>query len=148
MFDKNVDTKMYQQLTKTFEWFQTSCNIVECLHKYNTQQNESLNMPLSRYVPKFKHYRTSVPLDTRIRCVIWSYNIGYDLFHLTFSANLGGTDRIGKQHRCWECAGQVGNWNVEDWWYTIPDQWKMTTMRPLNSKSKGFWPTKNVFNFV
>ncbi len=56
--DKNVDSKMYQQLQKAVQRFQTSCNIIECLHKYYTQQNEALNMSVSRYVPNFKHYGT------------------------------------------------------------------------------------------
>ena len=98
LYDKVVDPKMYQQLKKAVERFQTSRNIIECLHKYDTQQNEALNMSVSRYVPKFKHCGTSMSLDTRIRCVIGSHNMGYDLFYSTLLANLGCTDRKDREN--------------------------------------------------
>ena len=68
LFDRNVDAKMYQQLTDAFSKFQTEKIIQECLHEYDTQINEGLNMTVSRYVPKFEHYGTTMSLDTRIRC--------------------------------------------------------------------------------
>ena len=55
-------------------------------------KNEALNMSVSRYVHKFKHYGTSMSLDTRIRCAIGSYNMGYDLLNSTLLDNLGCTD--------------------------------------------------------
>ena len=56
MYSKISHKKMYDQLTHAVERFQTEDNVKECLHKYDTQHNEGLNMSVSCYVPKFKHY--------------------------------------------------------------------------------------------
>ena len=80
---------MYEQLCSAVARFQTKKNILECLHKYDTQQNESLNMSVSRYVPKFKHFGTTMALDTRVRCVIGVRNLGYANFYNTLLFNLG-----------------------------------------------------------
>ena len=55
---------MYSQLKESVARFQTEQNVIECLHKYGTQSNEGLNMSVSRYIPKFKHYGTSMSLNT------------------------------------------------------------------------------------
>ena len=89
LFNKQVDTKMYQQLLQVLERFQTDDNIRDCLHKYDTQMNEGLNMSVSRYVPKFKHYGTTMSLDTRLRCVIGQHNMGYESYYKTLLYNLG-----------------------------------------------------------
>ena len=69
---------MYDQLKEAVARFQTEENVRECLHKYDTQTNEGLKMLVSRYTPKFKHYGTTISLDTRIRCVVGHHNMGYD----------------------------------------------------------------------
>ena len=89
LFDKTKDTKMYDQLKSSVARFQTEKNVTECLHKYDTQSNEGLNMSVSRYVPKFKHYGTSMSLDTRVRCVIGTNNMGYTTYYKTLLTNLG-----------------------------------------------------------
>ena len=67
-------------------------------------------MSVSRYVPKFKNYGTSMSLDTRVRCVIGSHNMGYTTYYKTLLCKLGcleenddknchissGISRIGK----------------------------------------------------
>ena len=80
---------MYKQLTDAVARFQSEKNIKECLHKYDTQINEGLNMTVSRYVPKFKHYGTTMSLDTRIRCVVGQHNMGYATYYSTLLKNLG-----------------------------------------------------------
>ena len=70
MYDKKLDIKTYHQLTEAVRTFTTDEIIKETLHDFDTQQNEALNMAVSRYVPKFKHYGTTCALDTRVRCVI------------------------------------------------------------------------------
>lgn len=70
MYDKKLDLKTYNQLTEAVETFTTDENIKEMLHTFDTQQNEALNMTVSRYVPKFKHFGTTMALNTRVRCVI------------------------------------------------------------------------------
>ena len=99
LYEENADPKMYEQLKKAVERFQTKENIVECLHKYDTQQNEGLNMSVSRYVPKFKHYGTSMSLDTRIRCVVGTHNMGYSTFYSTLLANLGCIEKRDGENR-------------------------------------------------
>ena len=77
MFQKTENEREYKQLCAAVERFQSDENIRECLHPYNTQLNESLNMCVSRYVPKFKHFGTTMSLDSRVRCVIGVHNVGY-----------------------------------------------------------------------
>ena len=98
LYCKTVDSKMYDQLNSSLERFQTDQNITECLHKYDTQTNEGLNMAVSRYVPKNKHYGTSMSLDTRVRCVIGTRNMGYSSYFKTLLRNLGCLDENDKEN--------------------------------------------------
>ena len=102
LYDKDKHNKMYQQLKEVVTRFQTEENIRECLHKYDTQVNEGLNMSVSRYVPKFKHYGTTMSLDTRIRCVIGHHNMGYETYYKTLLYNLGC---LQKDDNCHLSAG-------------------------------------------
>ena len=74
---------MYQQLNDAIEVFKSEENVKETLHDYSTQQNEALNMAVSRYVPKFKHFGTTTSLDTRIRCAIGTHNVSHRTFYST-----------------------------------------------------------------
>ena len=89
LFDKTKNKKMYDQLLNAVSRFQTEQAIRECLHKFDTNQNESLNMSVARQVPKFKHFGTTVTLDSRVRNVIGVHNMGYDAYYLTLLYNLG-----------------------------------------------------------
>ena len=50
------------------------------------------NTSVSRYVPTFKHLGTTMALDTRVRCVIGTWNMGYENYYLTLLTNLGCID--------------------------------------------------------
>ena len=89
LFIKSEEPRMYKQLTDAVARFQSEKNIKECLHKYDTQINEGLNMTVSQDVPKFKHYGTTMSLDTRIRCVVGQHNMGYATYYSTLLKNLG-----------------------------------------------------------
>ena len=80
---------MYEQLSDAVKDFQTDNNIKECLHQFDTQQNEALNMAVSKYVPKYKHFGTTMALDTRIRCVVDTHNMGNKGFYFALLKNLG-----------------------------------------------------------
>ena len=95
IYSKTEDSKTYKQMNNAIEVFKEEENIKETLHNYDTQQNEALNMAISRYVPKFKHFGTTMALDTRIRCVIAQHNMTYRGFYLTLLANLGCLDDTG-----------------------------------------------------
>ena len=90
---------MYSQLCKAVAQFQTDENIIECLHKNDTQYNEALNTSVARYVPKFKHFGTTMALDTRVRCVIGTHNMGYSNYYLTMLTNLGCLDENDDENR-------------------------------------------------
>ena len=83
---------MYEQLSEAVKVFQTKENMKECLHQFDTQQNEALNMAISKYVPKDKHFGTTMALDTRIRCVIGTHNLGYKYFYFALLKKLGCID--------------------------------------------------------
>ena len=89
IFCKKENKREYEQMVKAVERFQTDENIKECLHSFDTQYNESLNMSVARYVPKFKHFGTTMSLESRVRCVIGVHNLGYSKFYLTLLTNLG-----------------------------------------------------------
>ena len=76
-------------MTNVVSKFQTDDNVKECLHKYDTQHNERLNISVSHYFPKFKHYGTSMSLDTNERCIIGAHNMGYTTFYKTLLIKLG-----------------------------------------------------------
>ncbi len=115
MYSKTSDKKMYEQLTHAVERFQTEDNVKECLHKYDTQHNEGLNMSVSRYVPKFKHYGTSMSLDTRVRCVIGSHNMGYTTYYKTMLTKLGCLEEKDNENRPISSGiariGKAKSWN-------------------------------------
>ena len=92
IYCKTANNTMYQQLNDAIEVFKSEENVKETLHDYSTQQNEALNMAVSRYVPKFKHFGTTTSLDTRIRCVIGTQNMSYRTFYSTLLKNLGCLD--------------------------------------------------------
>ena len=89
MFSKTENPKEYQQLLDAVKRFQQDESIKECLHMHDTQLNESLNMSVSRYVPKFKHFETTTSLDSRVRLVVGVYNMGYANYYLTLLSRLG-----------------------------------------------------------
>ena len=89
MFSKIEDQKMHKQVSLAIERFQDEEHVKECLHLNDTNINESLNMSVSRLVPKFKHYGTTMALDSRIRLVLGVHNLGYAEFYLTLLHNLG-----------------------------------------------------------
>ena len=89
MFCKKKDKREYEQMCLAVERFQTDENIKECLHSYDTQYNESLNNSVARYAPKFKHYGTTMSLESRVRLVIGVHNSGYSNYYLTLLTFLG-----------------------------------------------------------
>ena len=90
---------MYEQLSEAVKDFQTEENVKECLHQFDTQQNKALNMAVSKYVPKYKHFGTTMALDTRIRCVIGTHNLGYKGFYFALLKNLGCIDNSSLSKR-------------------------------------------------
>ena len=99
MYDKVKEEKMYNQLKSAVERFQDATAVQECLHKYDTQLNESLNMSVARAVPKFKHFGTTMTLDTRIRNVIGVHNTGYKQYYSALLSNLGCVDALDDENR-------------------------------------------------
>ena len=88
---------MYQQIASAVERFQDDEHVKECLHLNDTNINESLNMSVSRLVPKFKHFGTTMALDSRVRLVLGVHNLGYAEFYLTLLHNLGCLDEMAIQ---------------------------------------------------
>ena len=71
-FDKtnSEESESYVQLKNVLKRFQTKKVVNECLHKFDMQQNESLNNVIARYAPKFKHFRATTSLNTRVSIVV------------------------------------------------------------------------------
>ena len=55
--------------------------VKECLHPYSTQMNESINLRVSKFSPKNKHFGETTSLDTRISTVVAIVNMGYESFY-------------------------------------------------------------------
>ena len=53
MYCKTADKIMYQQMNDAVDDFKQEDCVKETFHHFDTQQNEALNMVVSRYVPKF-----------------------------------------------------------------------------------------------
>ena len=57
--------------------------VQECLHPYHTQMNESINLRITKYAPKNKHFGATTSLDTLIPIVIGIVNMGHAIFYNT-----------------------------------------------------------------
>ena len=51
--------------------------LLECLHPFDTQLNESLNNVVARYAPKNRTYGTTMSLSNRISIVVGIHNMGH-----------------------------------------------------------------------
>jgi len=82
-YSKDEDGKMFKQLEQALLRFKEKSMVKDCLHQNNTQMNESLNLRISKYAPKNKHFGASTSLDTRISTVVAVVNMGYTEFYNT-----------------------------------------------------------------
>jgi len=84
--------KMYKQVKSSISKFQTKELVIDCLHNFDTNVNESLNILVARMCPKFKHFGASNSLHTRVCIVAGIHNIGYENFYVNTLSNLGIID--------------------------------------------------------
>ena len=65
MFDLSLETdrKTFAAVKEVFERFTTDKKLLEMLHSFTTQGNESLNMRLAELAPKYKNYSHTKMLD-------------------------------------------------------------------------------------
>ena len=63
--------------------------LLEMMHPWNTQLNESLNMRAAELAPKSKNFSRSHSLRYRLMHVIGVHNMGYELFYGQVMSELG-----------------------------------------------------------
>jgi len=85
---KKKNHKMYLQVKSEIERFQTEDMIKDCLHSFDTNINESLNILVSKMCPKHKHYGSTPTLKTRLTLVAGVHNMGFQNFYSTLMADL------------------------------------------------------------
>ena len=83
MFDltKNTDRLTFEAVRKVFYFFTTDEKLLEMLHPFTTQGNESLNMRGAELAPKYKNYCRTKSLDYRVHMVIGHHNISMYAFY-------------------------------------------------------------------
>ena len=87
MFDLNKprDKYTYDGVKKVHDKATTDERLIEMLHPFTTQLNESLNMRAAETAPKCKNYSRTASLDYRISIVVGVHNIGsHDFFQRVF----------------------------------------------------------------
>ena len=72
-----------------FYSFTTDEKLLEMMHPYTTQGNESLNMRGTELAPKFKNYSRMKSLDYRVQMVIGHHNIGMFEFYTRVFKDMG-----------------------------------------------------------
>ena len=60
------DFNDYKRMREQYSTYTTEEALAQCLHNYDTQKNESLNIMIAKYAPKNKNYSKSVSLLTRV----------------------------------------------------------------------------------
>ena len=68
-------------MKKVFQHFTTDEQLLEMLHFFTTQGNESLNMRLVELAPKYKNYSRTKSLDYRQQMVIGHHNVGWHRYY-------------------------------------------------------------------
>ena len=84
MFDINLatDRLTFEAVKEIFQRFTTDERLLEMLHFFTTQGNESLNMRLAELAPKYKNYSRTTSLDHRQQMVIGHHNVGMYLYYM------------------------------------------------------------------
>ena len=83
MFDLNIHTDMltFEAAKKVFYCFTTDEQLLEMLHRFTTQGNESLNMRGPELAPKYKNYSRTKSLDYRVQMVIGHHSVGMNTLY-------------------------------------------------------------------
>ena len=83
MFDINLkmDRLTFEAVKGVFKNFSTGERLLEMLHFFTTEGNESLNMRLVELAPKYKNYSRRKSLDYRQQMVIGYHNVGMHLYY-------------------------------------------------------------------
>ena len=136
IFCKKKDKREYEQMVKAVERFQSDENIKECLHSYDTQYNESLNMSVARYVPKFKHFGSTMSLESRVRCVIGVHNSGYSNYYLTLLTFLGCISRTDDYRPLQIGIHRISNTKLRIGKYKQTKEYKRRRKHGVQAKNK------------
>ena len=65
------------QVREIVEYYTTNERLIQMLHIFDTQMNESFNMRVAEFAPKHKHYSRLYSLQHRVHHAIIIHNLGY-----------------------------------------------------------------------
>ena len=68
---------LFDLFMKTLAPYITPERLLESLHSFETQLNETLNNVVARYAPKNRSYGTTMTLSNRIAIIVGIHNIGH-----------------------------------------------------------------------
>lgn len=77
---KENDKELYEQMVNAYSKYTTPERLIESLHPFDTQVNESLNKVASNYCPKDRTYATTMSFNNRLSIVIGIHNSGHRNF--------------------------------------------------------------------
>ena len=60
----------YKRMKEEYEKYVTDDALAQCLHTYDTQKNESMNLVVAKYAPKNRTYAKSISLQTRVHVAV------------------------------------------------------------------------------
>ena len=86
---KVKDTILYEEIKQAYSRFVTPQMLKQLNLLWSTQKNEALNMSVSSYVPKVKHYSGTDSLLARVSIVAGCQVVGYAAFWTQICSSLG-----------------------------------------------------------
>ena len=86
---KVKDKQLYEEIKQAYSRFVTPQMLKQLNHPWSTQKNEALNMSVSSYVPKVKHYSGTDSLLARVSITAGCQVVGYAAFWTQICSYLG-----------------------------------------------------------
>jgi hypothetical protein len=78
---KERDAKLYKQILEIHQKFTTEESLVELLHEWDTQKNESVNNFIRGWVPKDTHYAWTRNWEGRVMTAVGVDSLGWEEYH-------------------------------------------------------------------
>ena len=75
---KSANQQLYLALKSLLEPYKTGKVLIESLHFYDTQSNESFNQYITISAPQNKHYLEIDSLNNRVSCAVGIKNLGFE----------------------------------------------------------------------
>ena len=84
-----MDETLYEEIKQAYSRLVTPQMLTQLNYPWSSQKNEALNMSVSSYVPKVKHYSGTDSLLSRVSIVVGCQVVRYAAFWTQICSSLG-----------------------------------------------------------